>query len=360
MSTMARKQLLEELEGCFGDRYEAHPGRTRGVGYDPVAVVSPVSVEEVELLAELAGRHSVRLAPEGAGTAPVPGRPPGEVSVRFDLMREVSVPRPPDHLVEVQPGMSWLQLEGHLRGHRRGLRVYPSSAPQATIGGWVALDGLGIGSFEYGRLWENVVSVDVVSARSGLRTVRGAELPQVIKPGYPEALVVGATLRTRQSDGDTPFAAAFDDPEDLTRAVSGIRQAGVRLWHLGLLNAVMAHARGQEGRCLLFGAYPAERGPEAEGPLWAKIEAGGGRRLPAAAAYRLWAERFFPVDPARATPFPDGMLVQVDRLASALQRFENMPEPVALQGSVSRSGEVVLLSLDAGNERGSADTARGE
>jgi len=26
---------------------------------------------------------------------------------------------------------------------------------------------------------------------------------------------------------------------------------------------------------LLFGAYPAERGPETEEPLWAQIEAGG-------------------------------------------------------------------------------------
>jgi FAD/FMN-containing dehydrogenase len=43
------------------------------VGYGPAAVVSPVSVEEVELLAEAARRHSVCLAPEGAGTASVPG-----------------------------------------------------------------------------------------------------------------------------------------------------------------------------------------------------------------------------------------------------------------------------------------------
>lgn len=348
MSTMDRKALFEELEERFGERYEAHPGRTRGAGYDPMAVVSPVSVEEVELLAEVAARHSVRLAPEGAGTAPVPGRPPGEISVRFDLMRGASAPRPPDHLVEVRPGMSWLQLEDHLQRHRRGLRVYPSSAPQATIGGWVALDGLGIGSFEYGRLWENVVSVDVVSAGGDLRTITGAELPQVIKPGYPEALIVGATLQTRQSEDDTPFAAAFDDPENLARAASGIRRADVRLWHLGLLNAAMARARGQEGRYMLFGAYPAERGPEIEEPLWTEIEARGGRRLPA--AHRVWAERFFPVDPSQATPFPSGALVPVDRLASALQRLENVPGTVALQGSVSRSGEVVLLSLDTTRE----------
>jgi FAD/FMN-containing dehydrogenase len=345
---MASKDLFEELRERFGDRYEAHPERTRGAGHDPVAAVSPISVEEVVFLAEVAGRHSVRFAPEGAGTAPVPGRPPGEISVRFGLMREASVPWAPDHLVEVQPGMSWSQLEDHLRRHGRGLRVYPSSAPQATIGGWVALNGLGIGSFEYGRLWENIVSIDVVAPGGDLRTVMGADLPRAIEPGYPEALIVGATLRTRRSEGDTPFAAAFDAPEDLARTVSGLRQSGMRLWHLGLLNPVMARARGQEGRHLLFGAYPEERGPEIEEPLWTEIETKGGRRLPA--AHRVWAERFFPVDPSQATPFPSGALVPADRLAPALQRFESMPGTVAVQGSVSRSGEVVLLSLDATRE----------
>lgn len=34
--------------------------------------------------------------------------------------------------------------------------------PRATVGGWLATDGLGVGSFEYGRLRENVLSASVV------------------------------------------------------------------------------------------------------------------------------------------------------------------------------------------------------
>jgi FAD/FMN-containing dehydrogenase len=43
-----------------------------------------------------------------------------------------------------------------------GLAVYPTSAPRATVGGWLATDGLGVGSFEYGWLRENVLSASVV------------------------------------------------------------------------------------------------------------------------------------------------------------------------------------------------------
>jgi glycolate oxidase len=354
VNAMARKDLFEGLEARFGDRYEARPDRIRGTGHDPVAVVSPLDVEEAEFLAELAGRHSMRLAPEGAGTAPVPGRPLGTISVRFDLMRQVSVPQPPDYLVEVQPGLPWLHLEDHLQSHGRSLPVYPTSAPRATIGGWLALNGLGVGSFENGRLWENVVSVDIVPLGGGLRIVRGDELPRVIKPGYPEGLIVGATLRTRQSGGDTPFAAVFDVPEDLARTVSGIFRTGVPLWHLGLQNSAMARARGHEGRYLLFGAYPNERGPEVEGPLRSEIEAQGGHLLSAAEAYRVWGARFFPVSPSQETPTPEGVLVGVNRIGPVIRRMENAPGTVALQGSVSRSGEVVLLGVDPRHERGFA------
>lgn len=354
-NTMAQKDLFEALEERFGDRYEAHPDRVRGTGHDPVAVVSPLDVEEAEFLVELAGRHSVRLAPEGTGTAPVPGRPPGTISVRFDLMRQVSVPRPPDHLVEVQPGLPWLHLEDHLQSHGRSLPVYPTSAPRATVGGWLALNGLGVGSFENGRLWENVVSVDiVVPLGGGLRTVMGNELPRVIEPGYPEGLIVGAILRTRRSGGDTPFAAVFEVPEDLAGAASGILRGGVPLWHLGLQNAVMTRARGHEGRYLLFGAYPNERAPEVGEPLRAEIEAHGGHLLSAAEAYRVWGARFFPVSPSRETPTPEAVLVGVDRIAPVIGRMEDAPGTVALQGSVSRSGEVVLLGVDPGHERGFA------
>ena len=346
---MAHNEFYAELEERFGHRYKAHPDRGQEAD-SPTAIVVLADVEEVEFLAELAGRYSVPLVPEGAGTAPELGRPPAAISVRFDLMREASVPQPPGYLVEVQPGLPWLHLEDHLRDHGRGLPVYPTSAPRATVGGWLALNGLGVGSFENGRLWENLISLDIVPRGGGFRTIPGEKLPLVMKPGYPEGIIVGTTLRTRRAEGDRPFGAAFDAPEDLAGTVLGLYRAGVPLWHLGLQNSAMAHARSHEGKYLLFGAYPEERSPQVEEPLRAEIEAHGGRRLLAAEAYRVWGARFFPVSPSRETPTPYGILVPVDRLAPALRRFEFPLGTVGLQGSVSRSGEVVLLELGAGLE----------
>jgi hypothetical protein len=54
-------------------------------------------------------------------------------------------------------------------------------------------------------------------------------------------------------------------------------------------------------------------------------------------------ERFFPVAPSHPTPVPtDRVLVAVEDLASVLDRFS----PKAVQGTVVRSGEVLLLAFD--------------
>ena len=66
-----------------------------------------------------------------------------------------------------------------------------------------------------------------------------------------------------------------------------------------------------------------------------------------------WGERFFPVAPAHSTPGPLlRELTSVEGLPEALGREGFLPEHVALQGTVARSAEVLLLALrDPAEER---------
>jgi hypothetical protein len=77
------------------------------------------------------------------------------------------------------------------------------------------------------------------------------------------------------------------------------------------------------------------------------LERARGAALTAADAYRAWGERFFPVAPSRPTPVPtDRVLVAVEDLANVLDRFSSK----AVQGTVARSGEVLLLAFDTRRE----------
>ena len=51
-----------------------------------------MNAEEVELLAQVAARHSVALLALGAGTAPDSGAEKRGIADRFDLMRRTRLP----------------------------------------------------------------------------------------------------------------------------------------------------------------------------------------------------------------------------------------------------------------------------
>src|SRR5829696_7121807 len=160
MNDIIPEEALKTLEERFGSRFvqhsieEAEPGAK-----ETVASVFPQSVEEVESLTRLAARYSILLVARGAGTAIYPGEQPRGLTVRFDAMRQMRIPTGEENRVEVEPGVTWWTLEDRLRERGMGPRVYPTSAPRSTVGGWLAENGIGVGSYEYGWLLQNVLSV---------------------------------------------------------------------------------------------------------------------------------------------------------------------------------------------------------
>jgi hypothetical protein len=160
-------------------------------------------------------------------------------------------------------------------------------------------------------------------------------------------IVVSARLRTRCAEDDVPYTLAFGSPEELASAVASIFRTGVPLWHLGFLSPEMAQLRGLGGEYLLFGAYPGGREAPAGEALREVASRNHGRLLPSTDAYRVWGERFFPVAPSHPTPIlSDRRFVPVEEIAAF---FEDRSEK-AVQGTVARSGEVLLLAFDPGEE----------
>ena len=350
MTEARYEAAVGDLMEAFGDRL----ARTRSTGEVSVA---PASAEEVRLLARIASRHSVPLVPLGAGTGDAPPRE--GVGVSFDLMSGVRLPEGDEPWVEAGPGASWLKLDNELLCARgRGLAVYPTSAPRATVGGWIATDGIGVGSFEYGRLWENVLSADVATFGGGLRKVGGEELGGLFGPGQPAGIVVGARLRTRRATADRPFAAAFTEPGGVAGAAAELAASSAPLWHLAFVSPTMAAARGLRASYLLFGLYPSQRDGEAWWALRRRVLYDhGGEELDVREAWRVWGERFFPVAPAHPTPHAARRFVAIEELP---RKLEGSRPKAALQGTVARSGEVLLVTMGDDEGGSTRDIAEAE
>ena len=100
----------------------------------------------------------------------------------------------------------------------------------------------------------------------------------------------------------------------------------------------------------MFGAYPRERARDVEHRLLSLVESNRGRLLPTAAAHRVWGERYFPIRPSNLPPGSSGLSREFSSLADLPKELEHVEDgaaSVALQGTIARSGEILLLTLDA-------------
>jgi len=366
MPDTSRRELVRVLKERFGNRCKPHGEHT-----GPLATVLPVDAGEVGFLAETVRRYSVRLSPAGAGTDPDLPEPAGEtVLAGTEMMRKVRFPDDGRSCVEVEPGVLWLELEDELRSSHRALTVYPTSAPRATVGGWIARDGIGVGSFAYGWLRENVLSAEIILPDGRLRTLEGDDLDLAVGAMGRTGVIVRATMKLRETKGDRPFAATYARPEALQSTINSLLERRPPLWHLGFMNPPMASAMLSREEYLIFGAYPASGAAAAESELAQTLSESRGSPLDPAEAYRIWGGRFFPVAPARPTPAPGRVLVPASRIGAVIDNPRSGLTEPALLGSVARDGSALVLtfassgaegrlqSLSAGDEAGLVGIAR--
>jgi FAD/FMN-containing dehydrogenase len=342
------EEVLKTFEESFGSRFVPHAAdEAEPHAEQPFASVFPESAKEVESLMKLAEHHSIPLVARGAGTAPYSGKVPRVLVVRFDGMRDTRLPEESgEDWVDVEPGVTWMVLGNRLREKGMGPTVYPTSAPRSTVGGWLAENGVGVGSYEYGWLLENVLSVEVVLAGGKRDHIEGEALKHFVGSRGSMGFFVRARLATRRADGDVPVGAVFRDAGDLGNAVLDLYRGGVPLWHLGFLNAAMARAGSLEEGHVLIGAYPGERASLVEPALQRASESHRGHVVTHEEAYRIWEQRFFPAEPVGPIPTPGRAFLQGARLPLTLVKLERKLAGVAIQGTVSRMGEVSLLAFD--------------
>ena len=120
----------------------------------PDIVVKPRDVKDVSKIMEYAVKENIPVTPRGGATWAFGGAVPAFGGIVLDMgsMREIlEINR--EHLnVIVEPGVNWKKLYDTLLANGLLIGAYPSSAPGASVGGWVNTGGVGIGSYKYGGI----------------------------------------------------------------------------------------------------------------------------------------------------------------------------------------------------------------
>ena len=149
----------------------------------PKAVVQPISAEEISSVIKWAKQAKLPVTVRGGGSTAYFNSVPMKSGLVIDTNRlqgfsdiELS-PENNNKMVWVKAGMTWKDLDDGLRQKGCAVCSCPSSAPSATIGGWVSMGGLGIGSVPYGSVHNQVMAIRGVTASGDIvelsRPVKG-------------------------------------------------------------------------------------------------------------------------------------------------------------------------------------------
>lgn len=345
------------------------------------AVVRPETAEEVVELVKYARSRKVPLTPRGAGTSGYGGVIPVKkgIVVAFTGMKKIINIDPRQMTVTVQPGIVWTQLEHELNRQGLALRLYPSSAPGATVGGWVGEGGSGIGSYEYGYFSDNVVQVKAVTPDGELVTFSGAELDIINRSEGITGFVVEATFLIRELDKEEKVLAAFSDFRKLVQAVKDINGAGLPLWHVNFTTAdfiknkadavqlagqISIHSQDHPGtsvhpprdRHLLMAVYPSKKRSEISSILNRVVEFNDGQVLDDDIAEHEWSERFYTMRVKNLGPslIPSEAIIPLEGIADVVEEAGIKLEGISIEGSLVNKEYITLLAFLTGDERTAA------
>lgn len=345
------------------------------------AVVQPETPEEVIDLVKFAQKKRIPLTPRGAGTSGYGGVIPVKkgIVVVFTRMNKIIKVDKDKMTVTVQPGIIWAKLEEELNKQGLALRLYPSSAPGATVGGWVGEGGSGIGSYEYGFFAENVTEIKAVTPDGMLKTFWGDELAIINRSEGTTGFAVEVTFKLRELDEEKKVLAAFKDFGSVVKAIQAVNKAKLPVWHMNFTTADFIKNKADavelaaqfvetghsethnsvhppRDHHLLMIVYPGKRDKAVTEKLLNLLGQNRAIVLGDEVAEHEWAERFYTMRVKNLGPslIPSEAIIPLTGIAGVVGEANVKLEGISIEGTMANKEGITLLAFLTGDERTAA------
>jgi Fe-S oxidoreductase/FAD/FMN-containing dehydrogenase len=364
----------------YGHDIAAMPSMVKPVigNTTPDAVVQPRTAEQLARLMVWANDRGIALTPRGKATSGYGGVIPVKngVVVDFYFMKEVVSVDEAGQTVTVQPGLSWEQLDRALAPHALTLRLYPSSYPSSTVGGWLSQGGAGFGSYAYDYFADNVVSATAILPSGESRTFAGEELLLIAGAEGITGFVTEVTLKVMPLEDLSVLSVGCQKSATLQAIVEQLHAAGLPIWSMSFINprmatlkneapvqmhmghAVEAHVELPESYILTL-AYRAADAAAVEAGVEAILAKSDAERLSDEIAGHEWDHRFKFMVVKRLGPslVPSEVIVPLESLGAAMTEIEAVIDhPIVKEGVIVGNGrggkpEAVILGFIPADER---------
>lgn len=365
--------MYESIKQTFGERASDDALRRFVYGHDmgalpdtignfisnvPDLVVQPENEAEVIMLVNEALKTGTPIVPRGGATAGFGGAVPAKSGIVIDFvrMRRVLDISPDRSTATVEPGVVWSELQKALIAEDMDLPLYPTSALSATVGGWVAQGGAGIGSRGVGDLLENIISVRAVLGDGSVRVFEGDDMELVYGMEGITGVITAVTLCIVPARPMTSTLFTLPSGTAAQRLVEDT--AALNLWHINIqpphFVALKNRATGEHlpEEWLVFVTHV--ESAATSGELSAAVKALGGRDLGAEAAAHEWGERFYPMRGKKFGPsiIATDVMVPTARFAEFSAKIANkFGAEFIFEGTLVGTDQVAIIGFMLADER---------
>lgn len=365
--------MLDSIKTLLGERASDDALRRFVYGHDmgalpdtigtfiknvPDLVVQPVDENEVVQIVNAAREEGVPVVPRGGATAGFGGAVPAKAGVVLDFVRmnRVLDISPGTGTATVEPGIVWSDLQKALLADDVDLPLYPTSALSATVGGWVAQGGAGIGSRGTGDLLDNIIAVRAVLGDGTIRDFEGKDLRLVYGMEGITGIITRVTIATVPVSPMSNALFALPSAEAAQKFVS--ETAGLDLWHMNIqpphFVALKNRATGENlpEEWLAFVTHV--KSPSVSSELVSVAASLGGRDLGPDAALHEWGERFYPMRGKKFGPsiIATDVMIPAEKLAEFSRQIANkFGEDFMFEGTLVGSKQVAVIGFMLADER---------
>jgi Fe-S oxidoreductase/FAD/FMN-containing dehydrogenase len=348
----------------------------------PQAVVRVRNIDDVKFLVDFSRENRIPLTPRGNATSGYGDSMPfgNGISVDFMQMRKVLSLSEDELTVEVEGGIVFWNLERYLNKKGYSQRVYPSSAPGATVAGWISEGGSGIGSYEYGSFKENIIEIEAILPNSEIKIFKNDEIDLIYASQGTIGLITRVKIKIRKYENISTLLINFKNIEDLVLYLNELSKKELNIFNAncflgeGLSRRIEAVKNSKGVKFSTFtdkeiinnldldnlfidhkGIYLllAINGEKLDPQIIKLVVSNNGVIDDSQLANYLWSDRFYPMREKRLGPslIPSEAIISMDALPKVWTEITEQVEDISLEGTLTSKNEVVLLGFVLHDER---------
>lgn len=228
-SILPAQDLLTDSADCLAYSYDNSRKQSQ-----PVAVAFPTTEEQTQKIVHACIEYNTPLIARGRGTGTTGATVPvtGGLVVSFERMNKIINMDAANRLIEVQPGVTNLQVQQCAAEHGFFWAPDPTSAAFCSIGGNLAYNSAGPRAVKYGTCRENTLGLRAITGngdliKCGTHTTKGVigyDLTRLIIGSEGNlALITQATLKLLPlPSAKHTLKATYNSVDAAARAVSNI------------------------------------------------------------------------------------------------------------------------------------------